>query len=279
MPSSERDHAIARDVRAIREAVFGRDVRGAIADGIEQCYADVSNSRTIADGATESATNAANLANQKAMAADAAAQNLDRKVEDIVLVQESQPSSDTNKIWVKPESDEYKVPTWDEFQELSDRVDHQGGGTADFPPGGEIGQCLMNAGDGNVEWGTPTNVDIVVGDLARKSQVQASYTPRGSVSAPSISVSKTKESIYAATTGDGGASVISGTAAAYTLPQLTMRVEQENLIISFTPGTFTPNRPTSVTLPTFMETEVISDVSAKSTAPSFTGETDTITSR
>lgn len=122
MSSSERDYAIARDVRAIREAVFGRDVRGAIADGIEQCYADVSASQTVADGAATAANEAATLANQKAQAAEQAVNTLEQKVDDVILVQADQPSSDTNKIWVKPEGTEYKVPTWDEFQNLVNRV-------------------------------------------------------------------------------------------------------------------------------------------------------------
>lgn len=122
MSSSERDHAIARDVRAIREAVFGRDVRGAIADGIEQCYADVSASQTVADGAATAANEAATLANQKAQAAEQAVNTLEQRVDDVILVQSTQPTSETNKIWVKPENEEYKVPTWDEFQNLVNRV-------------------------------------------------------------------------------------------------------------------------------------------------------------
>lgn len=122
MANSERDQIIARDVAAIRTAVFGRDVRSAIADGIEQCYSDVSSSETIADNSAAAANAAAALANQKAQAAQSAINAIDDKVDDIVLVQANQPASETNKLWVKPESDEYKVPTWAEFQALVDRV-------------------------------------------------------------------------------------------------------------------------------------------------------------
>lgn len=122
MSSSERDHAIARDVKAIREAVFGRDVRSAIADGIEQCYADVTASQTVADGAATAANEAATIANQKAQAAEQAVNTLEQRVDDVILVQSTQPTSETNKIWVKPENEEYKVPTWDEFQALVNRV-------------------------------------------------------------------------------------------------------------------------------------------------------------
>ena len=122
MANSERDQIIARDVAAIRTATFGRDVRTAIADGIEQCYSDVSSSETIADNSAAAANAAAALANQKAQAAQSAINAIDDKVDDIVLVQANQPASETNKLWVKPESDEYQVPTWAEFQALVNRV-------------------------------------------------------------------------------------------------------------------------------------------------------------
>ena len=112
-------NTIAEDIAKIRNAVYGREVRESIAHGIEQCYSDVTNSKTLAENATESANNAAANANQKAQKANAAAATIDDKIDDIVLVQNSQPDSETNKIWVKPESDEFKVPTWDEFQAVA----------------------------------------------------------------------------------------------------------------------------------------------------------------
>ena len=57
---------IAQDVAQIRQAVYGKDVREAIADGIEKCYTDVSSGVTLAN-------TAANNANSKATAADTAA--------------------------------------------------------------------------------------------------------------------------------------------------------------------------------------------------------------
>lgn len=45
----------------------------------------------------------------------------------IVLVQETQPENATgNKIWVQPQSDEYQVPTWEEFQALDTTADSLG---------------------------------------------------------------------------------------------------------------------------------------------------------
>ena len=126
--------AIAQDIAAIRGAAYGKDVREAIAHGIEQCYSDVTNSKTLAENATASANQAASSANQNsqaanqaAQAANTAAQTVDNKVAEsvgnIILVQDTQPTQTDNKIWVKPESDEFKVPTWEEFQELSAKVD------------------------------------------------------------------------------------------------------------------------------------------------------------
>lgn len=122
MANSERDAAIAIDLMQIRTATFGKDVRAAIADGIEQCYADASTGTTLADAAAQAANDAAELANEKAQAAADATDTLEDRVNDIVLVQETEPTSNTNKLWVKPESDEFKVPTWEEFQELASDI-------------------------------------------------------------------------------------------------------------------------------------------------------------
>lgn len=65
---------IAENLLAIKEAVYGEEVRGAIHDSISQCYEDVSASKTLADIAAASATEKAALADQKATAANTAAQ-------------------------------------------------------------------------------------------------------------------------------------------------------------------------------------------------------------
>lgn len=74
---------IDQDLQAIRQAVYGEEVRGAIIDGIQQAYSDAN---------------------------------------DVVKVSETQPIEENVKLWVKPESDEYKVPTLEEFQALEARV-------------------------------------------------------------------------------------------------------------------------------------------------------------
>ena len=53
---------VAQDVQQIREAIYGRDVREAIADGIEHCYSDVSGGVTTANTAAAAADAAAQRA-------------------------------------------------------------------------------------------------------------------------------------------------------------------------------------------------------------------------
>lgn len=60
-------------IRQIRNAIYGKDVRAAIANGIQQCYTDVSDSVDRANTAAANADAKANLANSRAAAADAAA--------------------------------------------------------------------------------------------------------------------------------------------------------------------------------------------------------------
>lgn len=65
---------IAENLQAIKEAVYGEEVRGAIHDSISQCYEDVTASKTLADSSAAAATEKAALADQKATAANTAAQ-------------------------------------------------------------------------------------------------------------------------------------------------------------------------------------------------------------
>ena len=62
--------SIADIVDDIRNATYGREVRTAIADGIQTCYTDVSNSKTIADASASSANSAAIRANNASSAAE-----------------------------------------------------------------------------------------------------------------------------------------------------------------------------------------------------------------
>ena len=62
--------SIADIVEDIRSAIYGRDVRSAIADGIETCYSDITNSETIASSAASNANSAATRAEYAAEAAE-----------------------------------------------------------------------------------------------------------------------------------------------------------------------------------------------------------------
>lgn len=116
-------NTVAEDIAQIRTAIYGREVRESIAHGLEQCYSDTTSGKTTADAAAELANEKAQDANDAAAAANAAASTIDSRVSDIVLVQDTQPSSASNKIWIKPVADEYQVPTWAEYQALVARVE------------------------------------------------------------------------------------------------------------------------------------------------------------
>ena len=62
-------------IQKIRTAIYGKEVRDAIADGISTCYTDVSQGKTLIDGAVETANTAATNANSKAAIAQTAAAN------------------------------------------------------------------------------------------------------------------------------------------------------------------------------------------------------------
>ena len=138
----------------------------------------------------------------------------------------------------------------------------------------------------------------------------ATYTPAGTVSTPTITVTPATDSIPVKAT-DG--SVSAGSAASFTsgtfdggsftqgtdqftAPVLTTSVSGETLTISFSQGSFTQgtdsftaathgadtfqaNTPTSVTLPTYDSATVVTGItSATSTQPTFSGTEATISS-
>lgn len=84
MSSNLNYETIEEVLLAIQTAVFGRDVRGAIHDGIAICYNDVTASETVANAAASAANDAATAAdtaktaaNNAASAANTAATNAD----------------------------------------------------------------------------------------------------------------------------------------------------------------------------------------------------------
>jgi hypothetical protein len=138
--------------------------------------------------------------------------------------------------------------------------------TGTFTPSGSVSTPTFTGTEGNISVsGTPT------GSIGTGSGT-ANYTPAGSVSAPTITVTPTTETKYVAASATGGGSVTAGIAANASMPVLTTTVSNETLTIGWTAGTFTPNTPTAVTLPSFSSQTIVSGIQeATSTQPSFTG--------
>ena len=146
--------------------------------------------------------------------------------------------------------------------------------------GGTAGQCLMSDGSGSLVWGTPTEVSVVLGALATKDRVQASYKPQGTIARPNITVYMEADRSYYPSSASSGGAVSPGTAAACTLPTLaaTYNAQNKELALAWTPGSFTANVPTGVTMPVFTSGMHITNVTAESSVPAFTGTQATITS-
>ena len=146
--------------------------------------------------------------------------------------------------------------------------------------GGTAGQCLMSDGSGSLVWGTPTEVSVVLGALATKDRVQASYKPQGTIARPNITVYMEADRSYYPSSASSGGAVSPGTAAACTLPTLaaTYNAQNKELALAWTPGSFTANVPTGVTMPTFVSGMHITNVTAESSVPAFSGTQATITS-
>ena len=116
-----------------------------------------------------------------------------------------------------------------------------------------------------------------LGSLAVKNSASGLYTPAGSVSTPTITVTPTTTTKYVAGSATGGGSVTAGSAASCTLPVMTTSVANETLTIGWSAGSFTANMPTAVTLPSFSEQTIATGItSASATQPTFTGTQATI---
>ena len=84
---------IAQIVAGIRTAIFGKDVRENIAQGIEQCYDELGN-----------------------------------YVDDLIIIQQNQPNPipEHNQIWLKPEFSEYLIPTMDDVATVAETKTYLG---------------------------------------------------------------------------------------------------------------------------------------------------------
>jgi hypothetical protein len=98
----------------------------------------------------------------------------------------------------------------------------------------------------------------LLGSLAYKNSASGSYTPAGSVTAPTISVSSA-----------GSTTTVNSITAVGTLPSFSATVANENLTLGFDAGTL-PTKGTNTTVKT-------GDASYAASAPSFSGTGATIT--
>lgn len=97
-----------------------------------------------------------------------------------------------------------------------------------------------------------------LGDLATKDTASGSYTPAGTISAPTVDIDT-----------PGTTTTVNSITDVGTLPTLTTTVSNEILTIGFSQGTL-PTKGNDVTVKT-------GDGSYTATAPTFSGTTDTIT--
>lgn len=122
--ADDRSSVISNSVEAIRNAVYGKDVRNAIANGIELCYNYVSGQEAM-DAAIR-ATEAVDRLQTVVDNSEETLNDLNDAVEsanNLVVVSETQPTDPGNKIWIKPRADtEYRIATFEAYSELWDRV-------------------------------------------------------------------------------------------------------------------------------------------------------------
>lgn len=139
--------------------------------------------------------------------------------------------------------------------------------TGNFTPDGTVSKPTFTGTEGNVSVsGTPAG-SITVGTGS------ANYTPGGTVSTPTITVNPASSTGYVASSATGGGTVTAGTPASATMPVLETTVSNENLVLSWSSGSFTPNTPTAVKLPSFTSKNIVTGItSATSSQPTFTGD-------
>ena len=118
------DPEITRNVELVRNATYGKDVREAIARGLELCYGYTSG---------ETADEAARRANAAAEAVEGLIDDSQQAVHDvqealldldhIVEVSQDTPTYSTNKIWIQPQDNtEYKIASFAAYETLWSRM-------------------------------------------------------------------------------------------------------------------------------------------------------------
>lgn len=117
---------IIENVKQVRNAAYGKDVREAIAKGLELCYGYTSGETAIE--AAERANAAAEAVEEITAESRETLSDLERavaNVDDIVKISETQPTEAENKIWIRPQADtEYKVATFAAYEALWGRMNN-----------------------------------------------------------------------------------------------------------------------------------------------------------
>lgn len=113
---ADKKTEISDGIETIRKGVYGKDVREAIANGLELCY-DYAGGHVALEaidrleGIVTDSEDAINTLREVAATAG-----------DLVVISDEQPTSPNNKIWVQPMSDtEYKVATYEAYNALWER--------------------------------------------------------------------------------------------------------------------------------------------------------------
>lgn len=110
-------------IKQIRTEIYGKDVREAIARAIEITYES-------ADGdiAMDAAERANEAADRVVSILDASQENLEAlekgiaELDDVVVINDEQPTSQYNKIWIQPQGNaEYKIATYAAYEALWNR--------------------------------------------------------------------------------------------------------------------------------------------------------------
>lgn len=107
--------------------------------------------------------------------------------------------------------------------------------SASYTPQGSVGSTFS---------GTQATIEST---FTPKGTVAGNTTAKGTNAASNVSITPKTTSIYQIT---NVGSKTDGSAAACTFPIFSTSVQDETLTLSWTEGTFTPNTPTKVTLPT-----------------------------
>lgn len=150
---------------------------------------------------------------------------------------------------------------------------------------GDLGSLKKLAFKDNASGSYTPAGSVSVSATGTKATIKSSYTPTGTVSgsvtpkgsnaASTVSITPTTTSVFQM--GSAG-SVTAGSKASCSLPVFSTSVTGETLNLSWSAGSFTPNTPTAVTMPTRTEVKNLWNgvTSATAAAQTFTGASSAI---